>query len=82
MKQEWFCEMCCVGGSCTIPKEAGVYDAINRVSAAHMKKSVICGNLNNLKRVRVRAPGCSGKEWKKVRDDARAQRLNKTPSEV
>lgn len=77
MKQEWFCEICCIGGSCTIPKGADVYTGINRLSASHLKKSPICGKVDNLRRVRVRAPGCSGKEWKKVRADARAQLTKK-----
>ena len=73
MKQVWYCEGCDIQGSCTIPLGADAMDGIRRVEQAHHDKNIICHGINGYSKVRIKAPGCSAKEWKQVRVNGHEQ---------
>lgn len=61
MKQDWFCDRCQRAGTCTFPKHAGIFEAINRLKQAHDQFSNPCQDA----KIRVRNPDLVTRgEWR------------------
>ena len=52
MKQEWFCDKCQRAGTASMPKHAGIFEAISRLKKAHDQFSNPCRD----PKIRVRNP--------------------------
>ena len=74
MKQPWFCEACCAYGAVTIARHEQAWGGVQAVTDDHRDKSVICAGINGAKKVRVKLPECSSKEWQAIRIAARNAR--------
>jgi hypothetical protein len=67
--QLWYCEACNVEGVARLDPVEDVYGAIQKLSAAHDMASPDCLAGNLLRRLRIRGPECSDREWAEVTKD-------------
>lgn len=77
MKQIWYCEGCRTEWATGLTAHALLFDAISAIGRDHAEISDACHAANGVKRVRIRAPQCSDKEWGAVTTKA-ANRLSRS----